>query len=63
MGLWRWRNLPAKMAKIAADLNLCIKPNTKSGPSISIVRGASSCVAGGYSIEAIFTPQRNRDFS
>ena len=63
MGFWRWKVLPPKMIQLSEGLNLCMKPANAAGPSLNMLKGASPCTAGGYSIEAVVSVQRNRDFS
>jgi len=63
MGFWRWKVLPPKMIKLAEDINLKIEPKTASETRIKMLKGASPCAAGGYSMEAIVTIPRQRDFS
>lgn len=62
MGFWRWKALPPKMVQIADEMGLVLRPDTQAGPSLRMTRGASPCAAGGYSIEAIATVPRSRDF-
>ena len=63
MGFWRWKALPPKMIAIADDLDLDLKPKAQQGPSLRLTKGASPCAAGGFSIEAVVTVPRQRDFS
>ncbi len=63
MGFWRWKALPPKMIQIAEEMELDLKPKAQAGPSLKLTKGASPCAAGGYSIEAIVTVPRQRDFS
>ncbi len=63
MGFWRWKALPPKMVQIADEMRLDLKPKAQAGPSLRMTKGASPCAAGGYSIEAIVTVPRQRDFS
>ena len=63
MGFWRWKVLPPKMIRIAEDMNLTLTPKNVKGPSMKMLKGASSCAAGGYSAEAVVTVPRSRDFS
>ena len=62
MGFWRWKVLPPKMKQLAEGLDLRMEPKKGSGLSLKMMKGASVCVAGGYSMEAIVTIPRNRDF-
>ena len=63
MGFWRWKVLPPKMIRLAEDMDLRTTPTKAKGPSLKMLKGASSCAAGGYSVEAIVTVPRARDFS
>ncbi len=63
MGFWRWKVLPPKMVQLAEGMDLRIKSTKDVGMSIKMLKGASSCTAGGYSVEAVVTVPRNRDFS
>lgn len=63
MGFWRWKVLPPKMIQLAEGLDLRMEPSKSSGPSMDMLKGASPCVAGGYSVEAIIRVRRSRDFS
>ncbi|MBQ7701258.1 MAG: reductase, partial [Candidatus Methanomethylophilaceae archaeon] len=63
MGFWRWKVLPPKMVKLSEDMDLRVKPTKVKGPSMKMLKGASSCAAGGYSVEAIVSVPRSKDFS
>lgn len=63
MGFWRWKVLPPKMVLLAEGLDLKMEPAKVKGPSMKMLKGATSCAAGGYSMEAIVSVPRNRDFS
>lgn len=63
LGFWRWKALPPKMIQIADEMDLDLRPKAQQGPSMRLTKGASPCAAGGYSIEAIVTVPRVRDFS
>ena len=63
MGFWRWKVLPPKMVKLSEEMNIDIRPKGKGGASMNMLKGASPCVAGGYSMEAIVNIPHNRDFS
>ena len=62
-GFWRWKVLPPKMVKLAQDLDLRTEPSKVNDISVNMLKGASPCAAGGYSIEAVVTVPRHRDFS
>ena len=63
MGFWRWKVLPPKMKLLAEGLDLKMEPTKGNDLSMNMLKGASPCTAGGYSMEAIVTVPRNRDFS
>lgn len=63
MGFWRWKVLPPKMRQLADGLDLKMEPKTSSGLSLKVMKGASVCAAGGYSMEAVVNVPRSRDFS
>lgn len=63
MGFWRWKALPPKMVVIADEMHLDLRPKAQSGPTMRMLKGASPCAAGGYSVEAVVNVPRQRDFS
>ena len=63
IGFWRWKLLPPKMVQIANEMGLDLRPKKGSGPSVRMLKGASPCAAGGYSVEAVIDVPMNRDFS
>ncbi len=63
MGFWRWKVLPPKMVRIAEERELVFQPKGQNGPALKILKGATSCAAGGFSMDAVVTVPRNRDFS
>ncbi len=63
MGFWRWKVLPPKMTLLAEGLNLKMEPVHETGMSMKVLKGATSCAAGGYSMEAVVTIPKNREFS
>ena len=63
IGFWRWKVLPPKMVQLSEGMGLCMKPRSAEGPAMDILKGASPCAAGGYSIEAVVRVQRTRDFA
>jgi phosphoadenosine phosphosulfate reductase len=63
MGFWRWKVLPPKMIQLAEGLDLRVEPSKKGKLSVKMLKGASECTAGGFSLEAVVTVTRNRDFS
>ncbi len=62
-GFWRWKVLSPKMVQLSEEMHLDLRPRVTQGPSMRIMKKASSCAAGGYSMEAVVTVQRVRDFS
>ena len=63
LSFWRWKSLPPKMVQIADEMGIDLRPKSAAGPSMKMLKGASPCAAGGYSVEAIVTVPRTRDFS
>ena len=63
MGFWRWKVLPPKMVLIANETGLDLRPKKGDAPSVKMMRGASPCAAGGYSVEAVIEIPSKRDFS
>ncbi len=63
MGFWRWKVLPPKMIQLSEEMQISLKPTKAAGPSMRMLKGASPCAAGGYSMEAIVNVQHSRDFS
>ena len=63
LGLWRWKALPPKMVQIVDEMGLDVRPKAQPGPSVRMLKGASPCAAGGYSVEAVVSVPRRRDFS
>jgi phosphoadenosine phosphosulfate reductase len=63
MGFWRWKVLPPKMVQLAEGLDLRTEPTKGDKLSLKMLKGASPCTAGGYSMEAVVSVPRNRDFS
>jgi len=63
MGFWRWKVLPPKMIQLSEEMQISLKPSKAAGPSMKMLKGASPCAAGGYSMEAIVNVPHNRDFS
>jgi phosphoadenosine phosphosulfate reductase len=61
-GFWRWKVLPPKMVKLAEDIDLRTQPNQEGGLSLQMLKGASPCAAGGYSMEGVLNLTRKRDF-
>jgi phosphoadenosine phosphosulfate reductase len=62
LSFWRWKVLPPKMVRMAEDMGLDLVPKRNAGPTMSVLKGATSCAAGGYSMEAIVNIPRSRDF-
>ena len=51
------------MIQLSEEMQISLKPSKASGPSMKMLKGASPCTAGGYSMEAVINVQRSRDFS
>lgn len=52
-GLWRWKELPPKMLKLAEELGIKHDASAVSGSfSVESVSGVSPCTSGGFTIEA-----------
>ncbi len=64
LGFWRWKVLPPKMRQLADSMGLDLRGGPEGGGmSMKLMKGASVCVAGGYSMEAVATMPRKSDFS
>ena len=63
IGFWRWKVLPPKMIQIANEMKLDLKPKKETGLSMKMLKGASPCAAGGFSVEAVISTPSKRDFS
>ena len=63
IGFWRWKVLPPKMILIADEMKLDLRPKRKAGPGLKMMKGASPCAAGGYSVEAVIDVPSKRDFA
>ena len=51
------------MIQLAEGLDLRMDPSASAGPSLRMLKGSSPCAAGGYSMEAVASIPRSRDFS
>ena len=63
MGFWRWKVHPPKMIQLAHEAGLDMRPKKVQGPAVKMMKGASPCAAGGYSVEAVIDIPSKRDFS
>ncbi|MCL2333925.1 MAG: phosphoadenosine phosphosulfate reductase family protein [Candidatus Methanoplasma sp.] len=63
IGFWRWKVLPPKMIQIANEMSLDLRPKRETGPAVKMMKGASPCTAGGFSMEAVIDVPAKRDFS
>lgn len=63
MGFWRWKMLPPKMVQLSEEMQVDLRPRKAPGPTMRMLKGASPCTAGGYSVEAVVNVDRARDFS
>lgn len=62
MGFWRWKSLPPKMIKLTEGLDISLRPQPGE-LNLRILKGASPCAAGGYSIEAVLSMPSRRELS
>ncbi|MCE5261760.1 MAG: phosphoadenosine phosphosulfate reductase family protein [Euryarchaeota archaeon] len=62
-GFWRWKALPPKMRLVADELHMKVPQMRNDSMELRISKGASPCVAGGFSMEGVLTIPRKRDFS
>ena len=58
-----YRDWEDYLHRYAERLELKMEPRGGNGLSMKLMKGATVCVAGGYSMEAIVTVPRRRDFS
>jgi len=62
-GFWRWKSLPPKMRLVAEELRMKVPQMRSDSMELRISKGASPCVAGGFSMEGVLTVPHKRDFS
>lgn len=62
-GFWRWKSLPPKMRLVAEELHMKVPQMRSDSMELRISKGASPCVAGGFSMEGVLTVPHKRDFS
>ncbi len=62
-GFWRWKSLPPKMRLVAEELQMKVPQMRSDSMELRISKGASPCVAGGFSMEGVLTVPRKREFS
>jgi phosphoadenosine phosphosulfate reductase len=62
-GFWRWKSLPPKMRLVAEELDMKVPQMRSDSMELRISKGASPCVAGGFSMEGVLSVPRKRDFS
>jgi phosphoadenosine phosphosulfate reductase len=62
-GFWRWKNPPPKMRRLAEKTGLSMPEARSEGVALRMVKGASPCSAGGYSVEGVLSLPLKRDFS
>ena len=62
-GFWRWKVLPPKMLRLAEEVKLIVPQQRADRMKLSVVKGVSPCVAGGYSVEGVIAVPRKRPFS
>jgi phosphoadenosine phosphosulfate reductase len=51
------------MIHIAKEMDLDLRPKRESGPEVKMLKGASQCAAGGFSMEAVIDVPAKRDFA
>ena len=61
-GFWRWKVLPAKMRLLAENLKLQVPKQRADRLKLTMVKGISPCITGGYSIEGVIAVPRRRPF-
>lgn len=62
-GFWRWKNIPPKMRLLADRIDLTLPKVRSDRLELRMVKGASPCASGGYSVEGVLTLPIKRDFS
>jgi len=62
-GFWRWKVLPAKMRLLAEEIRLQVPRERSDRMKLTMVKGLSACLTGGYSIEGVLAVPRKRSFS
>ncbi|MCQ5375122.1 MAG: phosphoadenosine phosphosulfate reductase family protein [Methanomassiliicoccales archaeon] len=62
-GFWRWKVLPKKMRRLAADIKISIPTVRTDCIQMKMVKGATPCVAGGFSLEGVVMIPRKRSFA
>jgi len=62
-GFWRWKVLPPKMQRLAEEINLKAPQMRSDRLDLKTTKGLSLCLTGGYSMEAVLTLPRKRDFA
>ncbi|TFG57410.1 MAG: reductase [Methanomassiliicoccus sp.] len=62
-GFWRWKSLPPKMRLVAEELQMKVPQMRSDIMELKVSKGASPCVAGGFSMERVLTIPHKRDFS
>ena len=63
LGFWRWKVLPPKMRLLAEDADLEVPHQRADRLRLSMVKGVSPCVSGGYSVEGVISTPSRRPFA
>ncbi len=61
-GFWRWKVLPPKMRKLAEEIRLKVPRQRSDRIKLTMTRGVSPCLTGGYSIEGVIATPVQRPF-
>jgi len=62
LGFWRWKVLPAKMRRLAEEIDLMVPQARADRLQLRLVKGISPCVTGGYSVEGVISVPVKRPF-
>jgi phosphoadenosine phosphosulfate reductase len=62
-GFWRWKVLPPKMLRLAEEIKLNVPRQRSDRMKLSVVKGVSPCVSGGYSVEGVISVPSGHPFS
>jgi phosphoadenosine phosphosulfate reductase len=62
LGFWRWKVLPPKMQLLAEGADLKVPRQRADRLRLKLVKGASPCVTGGFSVEGAITVPTRRGF-
>lgn len=62
-GFWRWKVLPAKMRRLAEEIDFQVPRQRSDRMRLALVKGLSPCATGGYSVEGVVFVPSKRAFS